>query len=102
MKFLIVPALALSLAGCVSLGVSQQDSETAYTVSTIAGDVFLLSGQANGVMAGQACVADMATYRILIATRNVADNVSYVPADSAHLTLQKDGAKLNPAQCNQG
>ena len=93
-------AMALGGSGCVSLGLSQQDSETAYTVATIAGDAFILSGKATPDAAGQACVADNVAYRILASTRNVADGVSYGPADGAHAALQHDAAKLAPDKCS--
>lgn len=95
-----VAALAgVALSGCVSLGVSQQDSETAYTLAATASDVFLLSGKASADAAGQVCLGDIVAYRILSSTRNVADNVSYTPADSAHAALLHDGAKLAPDKC---
>lgn len=91
--------LAVSLGGCVSLGLSQQDSETAYTIATIGGDAFILSGKATPDQAGQACVADNVTYNILVSSRNIADGVNYSPADNAHAALQRDGARLAPDKC---
>lgn len=98
MKILVVLS-ALALSGCVSLGLSQADSETTYTLAAIAADTAILSGQLNPVATGQICLIDNANYRILIATRNVADMTSYSASDSAHATLQKDGARLNASQC---
>lgn len=98
-RFLIVCAVGFSLAGCVSLGESQQDSETQYTLAAIASDTGFLSGYVTPKDAGLICLADAANYKILASTRNVADNVNYAPADNAHAALQDDGNKLNPAQC---
>ena len=95
--FALFVASGVMLSGCVSLGLSQQQSETAYTVAAIASDVFIGSGKATGDVAGQICLADNASYKILIATRNVADGVNYAPADNAHAQLHADGAKLNPS-----
>lgn len=92
--------VGLALSGCVALGMSQQDSETDYTGAAILSDVYLLSGKATADSAGQACLADTLEYRTLTATRNVADNVNYAPADKAHAALQKDGARLNTVSCN--
>lgn len=91
--------VAVALGGCVSLGLSQQDSETTYTLSATAADVYLISGKANGDGAGQVCLGDTVTYRTLTATRNVADGVNYDPANNAHAALQRDGARLNALQC---
>lgn len=98
-RFVLIAAGAATLAGCVSLGLSQQDSETGYTLAATAADVFLLSGKANADSAGQVCLGDTVNYRTLAATRNVADGVNYAPADAAHKVLQSDGAKLAPVQC---
>lgn len=105
MKFIstcaLIGASALVLSGCVSMGVSQQDSEIAYLIATTAGDVFVLSGKANPDQAGQACLADTTTYNILISTRNTLDNTNYLPADNIHKKFQIDAARLASAQCNQ-
>lgn len=101
-RFLMIAACGLALSGCVALGFSQQDSETTYTLATIAGDVFLQSGKATAEQAGQACLADNAAYKVLVNTRNVSDDVNYAPADNAHATLQKDGAAKGGTQCNTG
>lgn len=97
---LILVGLGLAMSGCVSAGISQQDSETTYTLAAIGADVALTSGQINPASAGQICLVDNADYKILAATRNVADGVNYVPADNAHAALQADGAKLAPVQCS--
>lgn len=91
---------ALTMAGCVALGLSQEDSEIAYTTAAIAGNAFILSGKATPEATGQLCIADNASYTVLIATRNPADGATYGPADTAHLALQNDGAVLAPSQCN--
>lgn len=100
LSYLVCAAmLAVCVSGCVSAGLSQQDSETTYTLAAIGADVALGSGQVNGVSAGQICLVDNANYKILAATRNIADNVNYAPADAAHKALQTDGARLNSTQC---
>lgn len=99
MKNILIGALVASLtllSGCVSLGLSQSESETAYTVAAPAADVFIISGKATGDAVAQICTGDNANYKILISTRNVMDGVkSYAPADNAHAALQTDGAKLS-------
>lgn len=96
---LSVAVLSTTLYGCVSLGIKPQDSETTYTVAAIAADIFVTSGKATGDAVGQICTGDKAAYKVLTATRNIADGVNYAPADGAHATLQSDGAKLN-GQCS--
>lgn len=91
--------VATALSGCVSLGMSQQDSETTYTVAANVTAVVLASGKYNGDQAGQACEADNLEYNILISTRNVADNVNYLPADTAHVKLHAAGIAFNPVVC---
>jgi hypothetical protein len=87
---------AVALSGCVSLGLSQAQSENDYTIGATAADVFLISGKATGDAASQICFGDTAAYKILIATRNVGDGVkSYAPADNAHVALHTDGARLS-------
>lgn len=96
--FALFIASGVSLSGCVAAGLfNQSQSETYYTVAATAADVFLISGKATGDAASQVCLGDTANYKILISTRNPGDGVkSYVPADSAHAALQKDGARLSP------
>lgn len=96
---LSVAVLSMTLIGCVSLGIKPQDGETTYTVAAIAADVFITSGKATGDAVGQICTGDKAAYKILTATRNIADGVNYAPADVAHTNLQADGFKINP-QCS--
>jgi hypothetical protein len=99
-RLLLIGAVAaFALGGCVSLGESQQDSETQYTLAAIASDTGFLSGYVTPKDAGLICLADAANYKILASTRNVADGVNYAPADNAHAALQADGNKLNPVQC---
>lgn len=99
LRLFAAAALAGALSGCVAAGVSQQDSETTYMLTTIAGDAYLKSAHTSAEQWGQACIADNAFYATVTATRNVADNVNYAPSDSAHAALQHDGAKFNPEKC---
>lgn len=98
-KMLLIAGCALALSGCVSLGLSQSDSEQTYTIAAIAADVSFGTGQITPDAAGSICLIDNANYKILAATRNVVDMTSYAPADNAHVTLQTDGHALNPLKC---
>lgn len=95
----IAAALALSFLaeGCVSLGMSQQKSETTYTIA--ANLTAAVISTYSTERAGQACEADNLEYGTVISTRNVADGVDYGPADTAHKLVLHNGAKLNPAAC---
>lgn len=86
--FVIAAVAALALSGCVSLGLSQADSEAAYTAAAIASNAFLISGKATTDAKTQLCAVDVENYGILVSTRNVADGVAYGPADTAHGALQ--------------
>lgn len=87
----------IPLAGCVSLGMSQQASETAYTAGAGISDGLIVSGEVSPKTVGSICTGDSLSYGIVTATRNKADGVNYAPADNAHGKLQSDGKPLNAA-----
>lgn len=87
----------LALTGCVSLGMSQAQSEQAYTIGAGLTDTAIVLGKLTPENVGTACTVDGLNYNTLISTRNVADGVNYAAADNAHAKLQTDGSKYSPA-----
>jgi hypothetical protein len=80
---------AIALSGCVSAGIATQaQSEQAYTIAAVAGNVAILSGKSTPDADKQICLGDTAAYSILTSTRTPVDGASYTAADTAHATLQ--------------
>lgn len=98
-SFLLISTalVGLTLTGCVSLGMSQAQSETAYTVGAGITDGLVVAGKMTPDLVGGACSTDNINYGILVSTRNIGDGANYTLADNAHKKLQTDGAKLNGA-----
>lgn len=96
-SILAVGVLADALSGCVSLGMSQAQSEQAYTIGAGLTDVAIELGKLTPENTSTACTVDNLNYNTLVSTRNVADGVNYGPTNAAHAKLQADGAKLSPA-----
>lgn len=96
-RFLAIGLVAISLGGCVSAGMSQQASETAYTTGALLADGTILFGDVSAKAIGDICTGDDLSYGVVVSTRNIADGVTYAVADNAHGKLQSDGKPKNPA-----